>query len=142
MLSTIIFMFHMYVILFLLLTPFCPTSSDDTLRLHIMSIISILVHWLTNNNKCVLTEVEHYVRNKQNQNQNQAVGGSRGYISREKTFFGRLVNPVYDAHKYDDHVTCLLYGVGLMLMAFSVARMCSRHDGVPVPVPLLAPGPR
>jgi hypothetical protein len=56
-------LFHNLLVLFILLTPVL-TNDRQLLSLHFAAFVGILVHWLLNNNKCWLTEVENNLRHK------------------------------------------------------------------------------
>ena len=73
---------HILVILFIFLTPLF--ESEYMLTLHMVLIPFIMLHWLTNQTVCALTEIEKMVR---------------GEASDEGTFFGKLMTPIYRASR-------------------------------------------
>lgn len=78
MLGIIIKIIHVLLVIFILITPF--TSSEYLQTLHLMIVPFILLHWLTNQSVCALTEMEKIVTGK---------------TCDEETFFGQVVGPVY-----------------------------------------------
>ena len=83
MISLIIQIIHILVILFIFLTPFF--ESEYMLTLHMVIIPFIMLHWLTNQTVCALTEIEKVVR---------------GEASDEGTFFGQLMTPIYKSESF------------------------------------------
>jgi hypothetical protein len=78
MLAEIIRIIHGSLIIFLLGTPFFGDAS--MLSLHVLIVPFILLHWLTNQTVCALTEIEKFLSGKQKD---------------DETFFGKVVGPVY-----------------------------------------------
>ena len=74
---------HILVILFIFLTPLF--ESEYMLTLHMVLIPFIMLHWLTNQTVCALTEIEKMVR---------------GEASDEGTFFGKLMTPIYKSESF------------------------------------------
>ena len=77
-LANIIAFLHLVLVIFIVSTPFLI---DNTFLLLFYSFIvfSIMFHWITNNDACVLTLIESKLRNKKS----------------NQTFMGRLISPVY-----------------------------------------------
>jgi hypothetical protein len=50
---------HKLIVFFLLFGWLLPIKY---IHLHIIAVPIILVHWQLNNNKCIVTEIEHYLR--------------------------------------------------------------------------------
>lgn len=79
MLCHIIFIIHVLLILFIVITPF--TEADViVMLLHAILVPCILFHWLVNDNTCCLTLIEQALRKN---------------CDKEQLFFQRLVGPVY-----------------------------------------------
>lgn len=83
MLADIIGYIHFLIVCFIVLTPFIGT--EYFLTLHLLIVPFIMVHWLTNQTVCALTEIEKIVRG--------------GCESRD-TFFGKIVEPVYESESF------------------------------------------
>jgi hypothetical protein len=77
-LTTFIKLIHLLVFLFLVAAPF--TGSEYLMSMHLLIVPFILIHWLTNQSVCALTEIE------------KLVTGTR---CDEETFFGKVVGPIY-----------------------------------------------
>lgn len=76
--ANIIFVIHLLIVLFIVLTPFI--GSQDMLFLNFMFMSGILLHWIGSDSTCCLTVLEQYLR---------------GERDPEKTFAGKIMMPVY-----------------------------------------------
>ena len=74
----IIQVIHILVLVFIVATPFF--GDEYYLSLHLVVIPFIMLHWLTNQTVCALTELEKIVR---------------GGCVDEETFFGQIMVPIY-----------------------------------------------
>ena len=83
MISLIIQIIHILVVLFIFLVPLF--GSEYMLTLHMVIIPFIMLHWLTNQTVCALTEMEKMVR---------------GVDSDEGTFFGQVMTPIYKGESF------------------------------------------
>ena len=90
MLAQIIGLIHYLLIVFIIGAPFF--GSEYFLTLHIVIIPFIMLHWVTNQSVCALTEIEKLVRGEKDD---------------DKTFFGQVVGPVYKFKTQGDENTCL-----------------------------------
>jgi len=70
---------HVVLILFIVLLPLIEVD-ELLLLLHIVTIISLIIHWKTNNDICILTLIEGYFRG----------------IPYKKGFLQQLIGPVYN----------------------------------------------
>ena len=77
-LADLIFYFNIFVVLFIVFIPFLNVP-PAFLILHIVSCISLFVHWLSNSDICSLTVIE---------------GQLRG-VDRTETFTHQFISPVY-----------------------------------------------
>jgi len=82
---TIIGLLHFLLVLFIVMTPFI--GNEYFLTLHLLIVPFIVLHWLTNQSVCALTEIEKLLTNKK---------------SDDETFFGKLVGPVYKFQTQDE----------------------------------------
>lgn len=80
--ANIIRLLHIGIILFILLIPFYDIPGY--LLLHIVSCISLLIHWNMNSDICFLTLVENYIRN----------------IPYHDTLIYQIVSPLYNIEEY------------------------------------------
>ena len=77
-LANIIFIIHLILFLACIIIPFI-TTDKKYLTIYSFIIVFIIFHWVMNDDRCILTYIEHKLRN----------------IDTEETFFNRLVSPVY-----------------------------------------------
>ena len=96
----IIRLIHWALILFLLLVPFF--GSEYYLTIHLLIVPFIVLHWLTNQSVCALTEIEKFVSGKEND---------------DETFFGKIMEPIYKFHKQENED---LFLYGLMAVLFTI----------------------
>ena len=90
MLAQIIGLIHYLIIVFIIGAPFF--GSEYFLTLHIVIVPFIMLHWVTNQSVCALTEIEKLVRGEKDD---------------DKTFFGQVVGPIYKFKTQGDENTCL-----------------------------------
>lgn len=76
--ANIIYVVHLVVLLFVVLAPF--SSNQKVLTIEMALLFTILLHWITNNKVCCLTEFEKILR---------------GESDDDNTFFGKIMGPVY-----------------------------------------------
>lgn len=74
----IIRVIHFFIMAFILITPFI--GDEYWLSLHVLVVPFIMLHWVTNQTVCALTEMEKFAR-----------GGCDG----KDTFFGQIFIPIY-----------------------------------------------
>ena len=97
MLSVVIRFIHLFMVICILY--FALISRNRNLILVACILIPFIVaHWLTNNNTCCLTELEKYCRG----------------ICSEETFFGKLINPVYQVSNKNMYMgTVIVWIIGV-----------------------------
>lgn len=76
--ADLIYVVHILTILFIVIVPF--TNNQKLLMIEFSVLMAIMFHWVTNNQVCCLTEMEKILRNE---------------TSDDRTFFGKLIGPVY-----------------------------------------------
>lgn len=76
--ANIIFVIHLFIILFVALTPFF--GNQDMLFINFMFMSGVLLHWIGSDSTCCLTVLEQYLR---------------GETDPEQTFMGKIMGPVY-----------------------------------------------
>ena len=69
---------HYLVVAFFVLAPF--TDDQRILSLHFIGVPFLMLHWITNQSTCALTEMEKFLSGK---------------VHDEETFIGSIVAPVY-----------------------------------------------
>ena len=90
MLGHIIGLIHYLLIVFIIGTPFF--GSEYFMSLHLVIIPFIMLHWITNQSVCALTELEKLIKGEKDD---------------DKTFFGQVVGPVYKFRTQGDENTFL-----------------------------------
>ena len=94
----IIFFIHVLLFITALIIPF--VKNKDLLEFYSVIIPFLFFHWATNDDTCVLTQLEMYSTGKE----------------KEQTFFGRLMKPIYimddsDAGKASKFILFILWFV-------------------------------
>jgi hypothetical protein len=74
---------HLLVILFIIGTPFF--GGEYFLSIHFLIVPFIMLHWITNQSVCALTEIEKLVR---------------GGCESKDTFFGQVMDPIYKSESF------------------------------------------
>ena len=92
MLEQIIQLIHAFVIVFILGAPFF--GGDYLLSLHFIIIPFIMLHWITNQSVCALTEIEKF---------------ARGRCESKDTFFGQVMDPIYKSESFIGRLAAPFY---------------------------------
>ena len=74
---------HLLVILFIIGSPFF--GGEYFLSIHFLIVPFIMLHWITNQSVCALTEIEKLVR---------------GGCESKDTFFGQVMDPIYKSESF------------------------------------------
>lgn len=102
-LADLIWLFHVLVIVFVLGAPF--TNIPALLILHVTFSVSLLVHWLGNNNECSLTLLESTLRG----------------LDKTQSFTHQFIAPVYDISNTEWSQVC--YTVTTTLLLISIYKL-------------------
>lgn len=102
-LADIIYYFHIFIILCVLIMPF--SNSPAILILHITGCITLLVHWMTNSNVCSLTVLESQLRG----------------VDRVQTFTHEFIAPIYDISSTKWGYLCTL--ITLIVLFISIMKL-------------------
>lgn len=114
-LLNIIIILHLIYICFIVITPF--TNSNYFLLLHSIFVPFMLLHWIMNENICVLTLLEKNIRKK-----------IYGKIPDSSDCFTcQLIEPVFDLKKNCENYSTLLYGVSIGLWIISVSKLYYKY---------------
>jgi hypothetical protein len=108
-LATIINIFHICIILFVLIAPFLDIPAISLL--HFTFCLSLLTHWYLNNNTCCLTITESYLRG----------------ISTQESFLHQFISPMYSYPVSEDNISSISYLVVIVLMSVSFFRFTSSN---------------
>jgi Protein of Unknown function (DUF2784) len=113
----IITFLHIIFVLFVVLTPF--TNSNYLLFIHSIFIPFMIIHWICNDNTCVLTIVERKLRKE-----------IYGTNNDDDCITCKLIEPVYDFRKNYQGFTILIYAITISLWMMSSGKLyCKYHDG-------------
>ena len=107
----IILLCHFLLVAFVIVIPFCNVKS--LLLLHAIIVPFIIFHWITNNNTCALTIMEHKIR--------EYIAGHA--IPQTECFTRRLINPVYDFASDNSDYSYIIYTVTICLWCISVVKL-------------------
>ena len=109
----LIILTHIFFIIFVVITPF--TDSNYFLMLHAMTVPFIVIHWICNDNTCMLTLIERALRKE-----------IYGEKNDENCITCKLVEPVYDFKNNYQAFSTLIYIITLGLWLFSASRVYCR----------------
>ena len=112
----IIALIHILYILFIVLAPF--SNSNYFLLLHVIIVPFMMLHWVINDNTCVLTIIEKNIR---------ANLYGQESVNSEKCFMGRLIEPIYDFGNNYQSLSTAIYIVALGLWSISIYRLYSKY---------------
>jgi len=94
MLTGIIQIIHALVLLFIFGAPFF--GGDYLLSLHFLIVPFIMLHWVTNQTVCALTELERL---------------ARGGCESKDTFFGKVFEPIYKNESFVGRLAAPFYTI-------------------------------
>uniref|UniRef100_A0A6C0EB64 Uncharacterized protein n=1 Tax=viral metagenome TaxID=1070528 RepID=A0A6C0EB64_9ZZZZ len=106
----LIMLLHSLYILFVVVTPF--TNSIQLLMLHSVMIPFMILHWLTNNNTCALTIIEHSLRKR-----------IYGTDDVNECFTYRLITPIYDFKMNNEDFSSFIILVTIVLWFMSLSKL-------------------
>lgn len=109
LISNIIWVIHLCIIISVIGIPFI--DSPYFLMLHAIFVPFLLLHWVTNNNTCVLTTTEKYFRNVSTKDEE------------EDCFTCRLINPMFDFKKNHIDSSKAIYITTILLWMISSTRL-------------------
>lgn len=92
MLARIIQLIHALVVIFIIGSPFF--GGDYLLSLHFIIVPFIMLHWVTNQSVCALTELEKIVR---------------GGCESKDTIFGQIMDPIYKSESFIGRLAAPFY---------------------------------
>jgi len=102
---------HTLLVLFIVIIPFI--GKNYLLFMHTITGITILIHWITNNNICSLTVIEYKLR--------EII--TKKPVNRQDCFMARLIDPIYDFKKNNHSRRIFLYTVLIGLTLFSAYKL-------------------
>jgi hypothetical protein len=108
--ANFIFCIHLLFILFIILTPLLLGKYLLILIIHVLTIITMIIHWVFNSDACSLTLIESYFRN----------------IPDTSTFCWRLVSPVYKISESD--LSIVVWVITLFSLGLSIYIILNREN--------------
>lgn len=109
LLLQLITLIHILFILFVLAPPFI--NSNYFLLLHIIVIPFLILHWITNDNNCILTILEKNLRNMKSKK------------DEEDCFMCKLIEPIYDVNKNYSRFSSIIYVTTIGLWIVSMYKL-------------------
>ena len=101
--ANVIWILHIILMIVVVYSPF--SKNERMLKLNMLLIPFLILHWITNNDTCALTELEKYIRNTKNT---------------YDTFFGMLVGPVFKLNNIDNLGRYAIYASSITLWILSL----------------------
>jgi hypothetical protein len=106
---------HAVIVMFFILTPL--TNINYLLFMHSIIVPFIIFHWIVNNNTCVLTLIEHYLR--------EQITGKP--VNTNDTFVGKIINPIYDFKNKHSERRIFIYGFAILLWIITVFKLYKKY---------------
>ena len=107
---------HFLLVCFIVITPF--TNCNYILLLHSILVPFIMLHWILNDNTCVLTLVEKKIRTHIN-------GGIE--VDDIECFTCQLINPIYDFKSNYENYSTVIYLLTIILWLTSVTKLVYKY---------------
>ena len=104
---------HVLLILVILIVPF--TNSNYLLLLYVTMTPFLLLHWISNNDRCILTEFEKFIR------------GVKNVQDEEECFTVRLINPVYNFKENHKNFSLYIYSIVIGLWLLCVFKLSFKY---------------
>ncbi len=110
----IITLLHILLVIFVIVTPFI--NSNYFLLLRALFIPFLILHWICNDNTCVLTIIERNLRKQ-----------IYGKVDEEDCITCRLIEPVYDFRKNYATFTIIIYVITILLWLISAGKLVFKY---------------
>ena len=110
----IITLLHICFVIFVVVTPF--VDSNYFLFIHMIFIPFLILHWVCNDNTCVLTIIERKARKE-----------IYGKVDEEDCITCKLIEPVYDFRKNYKPYSIIIYGLTIMLLLMSSGKLYYKY---------------
>ena len=112
----IITLLHIFFVIFVVVTPFL--NSNYFLFIHAIFIPFLILHWICNDNTCVLTIIERKLRKQ--------ISGDK-YVE-EDCITCKLIEPVYDFRKNYKTFSIIIYTMAILLWLISTGKLYYRYN--------------
>jgi hypothetical protein len=96
---------HYMIVLFFVLAPF--SNNQQILILHFILVPFLMLHWVTNQSACALTEMEKFLTGK---------------TEDHETFIGKIVGPVYKFQSCEEQ-NMFVWGALILLWLFTLYKL-------------------
>ena len=96
-------------------TPF--TNSNYFLLLHAIFVPFLILHWICNDNTCILTIIERKLRKE-----------IYGKVDEDECITCKLIEPVYDFRKNYKTFTILIYAITILLFLISSGKLYYKYS--------------
>lgn len=113
-LLNLISLIHVIFVLFVILAPF--SNINYFLMLHVIFVPFVMLHWIYNDNTCVLTVMERNLRKQ-----------IYGKVDEEDCITCRLIEPVYDFRKNYATFSTIIYIITITLWLISVCTLAYKY---------------
>lgn len=115
-LADLIWLLHILLIIFIIVVPFLPNIKWPILILHVAGVLSLLTHWILNNDSCALTLLECFLR------------GLDGDNCKKNSFMYQLIAPVYNIPEND--LKPIIFWGTIFLGVVSFSRLYKNWDKI------------
>jgi len=105
---------HILFILFVIIVPF--TNSTYFLLLHAIIVPFIMLHWVMNDNTCVLTIIEKSLR--------EQMYGVKP--KKDECFTCSLIEPIYDFKNNYESMSTAIYIITIVLWGISIYKLYAK----------------
>lgn len=105
---------HIMFVLFIVVTPF--TNSTYLLFLHFIFVPFMLLHWMLNNNTCILTVIEKKLRKE-----------IYGETKDDDCITCKLIEPVYDFRNNYQTFSTIIYSITILLWLISAGKLFYKY---------------
>lgn len=112
--ANIVKILHLLLVIIILIIPFLNYNSY--LFFYIIFIPFILLHWLTNNDTCVLTLIEKKLRNVKTKEEE------------EQCFTQQLISPVFTFANDYKQFSLLSYSIVIILWSVAFSKLIYKYD--------------
>ena len=105
---------HILFVLFVVVTPF--TNSTYLLFLHFIFVPFMMLHWVLNDNTCILTIIEKKLKKE-----------IYGEVDEEDCITCKLIEPVYDFRKNYSTFSTIIYTITFLLWLISAGKLYYKY---------------
>jgi hypothetical protein len=114
LLLKIVSLLHILFVIFVVVAPFA--GSNYFLMLHAVFIPFIIIHWIFNDNTCVLTIIERNLKRK-----------LYGKIDEDECITCKLIEPVYDFKKNYAKFSAIIYTITILLWVITMGHLSYKY---------------